>query len=120
LTRAPGGLGFTRVGRWLAAFCSVTADDDGGPVEFTQNTRGDDSYHAEVPRRLAFHNDVIRRRIELGPQVRHHLVDDFALDPLTVPVLLVQVARQAARLRAIGRQQQVQRVQRVLQPAGRV
>ena len=103
-----------------APFVSFAAQDDRGPVKLAQHARSNNADDADVPKQLAFDNDVIRFRVES----RAHGADDFlrdaAFDLLALAVPRVQIAGQGFGFRAVPREQQMQRFRGGFQSSRRI
>ncbi len=82
-----------------------------------EHARGDNAHDADVPKQLAFDDDEVARRIELGPHRADGLIGDAALDSLAFAVLRVQLLRQRHRFGQAAGHEQVESGFCGLQPA---
>ena len=99
---------------------AVAAEDDGRPVELLQHARRDDAHDADVPGQLAFDDDEIGLRVELGAHRADDFLGDAAFDLLALAVARVQVLRERQRFGEVAGQQQAQGFFGGFQPAGGV
>ena len=101
-----------------APILAVTAEDEGGTVKGSHHARGDDSDDANVPKQLAFDDDVIRLGVEFCRDRADDFVGDGALDFLALPVAGIQFARQRFGGGKVSRQQQLEGRLGILQSPG--
>lgn len=99
---------------------SISAENNGRPIKFLEHPGSDDANHSEVPEQLAFHEDKVPGGIEAGADGADDFLRDGALDPLALPVLGIQTARDSLRLGGVLAEQQLQCFERILEPTGRV